>query len=222
MFSDMLKQMDQLIYKSLGIVLVCVGFAASITILEASYHMKLVVHNDSLVPGFAAMLIVRELAVVVMALLLSAKIGAGMAAEVGQMKISEQLDALRLLGIKPVSYLLLPRFFACVIGGALLALVANASCLLSAALVTVLELDQSFNFFLMGFRRFISLKDLLLSTIKGMAFCSVIPLVSCYFGFQCRPGASGVGEATTKSVVTSSILIIVIDFLLTCLFSLFY
>ena len=222
MVSEVVRHMDDLIYKSLNIIVVCVAFAAGITILEASFHMNLVVHDDSLVPGFAAMLIVRELAVVVTSLLLAAKIGAGISAEVGQMKISEQIDALRLLGIHPISYLVVPRFVACIVGGAILALIANVVCLLAALGVTVVELGQSVSFFMLGFRRFISLQDLLFSMIKGISFCGLIPLISCYWGFRCEPGAAGVGRATTRSVVTSSIAIIVLDFILTCIFSLFY
>jgi len=168
------------------------------------------------------MLIVRELAVVVTCLLLAAKIGAGIAAEVGQMKISEQIDALRLLGINPLNFLVLPRFIACLIGGAVLAIIANAVCLIAAMAVTIYELDQSSGFFLLAFRRFVEGKDLVFSVIKGVAFCGTIPLVSCFYGFSCEPGASGVGRATTKSVVTSSVAIIVIDFLLTYMFSFFY
>ncbi|MEM7646017.1 MAG: ABC transporter permease [Pseudomonadota bacterium] len=221
-FREVIKHLDLLGYRSLNIILVCVSFAAAVTILEASYHMKLVLHNDSLVPGFASMLIVRELAVVVMALLLAAKIGAGMAAEVGHMKISEQIEALRLLGIDPVNFLVLPRFIACLIGGLLLGLISNTVCLVTAVLVTIYSLDQSLGFFLMSFRRFVLFQDLAFSLIKGMLFCGVIPLLSCYFGFICEPGANGVGRATTKSVVSSSICIIVLDFILTFTFSFFY
>ena len=217
-----IQQLDKLAFRSLNIIVICVSFAAAVTILEASFHMKLVLHDDSLVPGFASMLIVRELAVVVMSLLLAAKIGAGMAAEVGQMKISEQIDALKLLGINPFNYLVLPRFVACVVGGILLALIANAVCLITAALVTTVSLDQSFGFFQAAFRRFVMMQDLSFSVLKGMIFCGVIPLISCYFGFICEPGAHGVGRATTKSVVSSSIAIIVLDFLLTLTFSFFY
>ena len=219
---ELITQLDRLAYRSLNIIVVCVSFAAAVTILEASFHMKLVLHDDSLVPGFASMLIVRELAVVVMSLLLAAKIGAGMAAEVGQMKISEQIDALKLLGINPFNFLILPRLMACLIGGIALSLIANAVCLVTAALVTTFSLDQSFGFFMVAFRRFVELQDLWFSLIKGMVFCGVIPLVSCYYGFKCEPGANGVGRATTKSVVSSSIAIIVLDFLLTLTFSLFY
>ena len=219
---EVVKHIDELAYKSLNIIVICVSFAADVTIVEASYHMKLVVQDDSLVPGFAAMLIVRELAVVVMSLLLSAKIGAGIAAEVGQMKISEQIEALKLLGIQPVNFLVLPRLVACLLAGLCLSLIANAVCLVAALGVTVFELDQSVGFFLVAFRRFVEWKDLFFSMIKGVAFCAVIPLVSCFYGFTCTPGASGVGTATTKSVVTSSIAIIVIDFILTYFFSFFY
>ncbi len=220
--TEFMQQLEKLAYRSLNIIIICVSFAAAVTILEASFHMKLVLHDDSLVPGFAAMLIVRELAVVVMSLLLAAKIGAGIAAEVGQMKISEQIDALKLLGINPFNYLVLPRLLACLVGGILLALIANGICILTAALVTTYSLDQSFSFFQTSFRRFVLIQDLWFSLIKGMVFCGVIPLISCYFGFICEPGAHGVGRATTKSVVSSSIAIIVLDFLLTLIFSLFY
>ena len=221
-FKELIRQIDNLAYRSLNIVVVCVSFAAAVTILEASYHMKLVLHNDSLVPGFASMLIVRELAVVVMALLLAAKIGAGIAAEVGQMKISEQVDALKLLGINPYNYLVLPRLVACLFGGALLSLISNGVCLITAVLVTMNSLDQSLAFFMTAFRRFVLFQDLIFSVFKGMVFCAVIPLVSCYYGLICEPGANGVGRATTKSVVSSSIAIIVLDFLLTLTFSFFY
>lgn len=219
---EVIKYLDQLAYRSLNIIVVCVSFAAAVTILEASFHMKLVLHDDSLVPGFASMLIVRELAVVVMSLLLAAKIGAGIAAEVGQMKISEQIDALKLLGINPFNYLILPRFVACVMAGILLSLIANAVCLITAAGVTTFSLDQSMAFFMVAFRRFVLFQDLYFSLIKGALFCGSIPLISCYFGMNCEPGANGVGRATTKSVVSSSITIIVLDFILTLTFSFFY
>lgn len=221
-FKEVIRYLDQLAYRSLNIITVCVSFAAAVTILEASFHMKLVLHDDSLVPGFASMLIVRELAVVVMSLLLAAKIGAGIAAEVGQMKISEQVDALKLLGINPYNYLVLPRLVACLIAGVVLALIANAVCLITAAAVTTMSLDQSLAFFMVAFRRFVLVQDLFFSLIKGALFCGAIPLVSCYFGLNCEPGANGVGRATTKSVVTSSISIIVLDFTLTLIFSFFY
>ena len=126
---DILHQLEFVVWQSLPVILFCVSFAAVVTIIESSYHMKLVVQNDALVPGFAALLILRELGVVVTALLLTSRVGAGLAAEVGSMQITEQIDALRMLGIDPVRFLVVPRFIACVVGGFLLSLIANLVCL---------------------------------------------------------------------------------------------
>ncbi len=108
--------------------------------MESSYHMKLVIHNDALVPGFAALLILRELGAVVSALLLTSRVGAGLAAEVGSMQITEQVDALRLLGIDPYRFLVAPRLIACVLGGFVLSVIANIVCLYCAMVVTEVKL----------------------------------------------------------------------------------
>lgn len=203
---------------SLIIIIFCVCFAAMVTILESSFHMKMVIQNDSMVPGFAAMLILRELGAVVTALLLTSRVGAGIAAEVGLMQITEQVDALKMVGIDPIQYLVLPRLFACVIGGIILTLIADLVCIYCAMLVSEAYLGFTFSMFLTAMRRFIEFKDLIYSVIKGAAFGAVIPTVSCYYGFKCKPGAEGVGSATTNSVVTASVAIIIIDFLLSYLF----
>ena len=126
---ELLHQIYFVANESLGLILFCVSFAAMVTILESSFHMKLVIQNDSMVPGFAAMLILRELGAVVTALLLTALVGAGIAAEVGSMKVTEQIEALKMLGIDPVQYLVVPRLIACVLGGFALTILANLVCL---------------------------------------------------------------------------------------------
>jgi phospholipid/cholesterol/gamma-HCH transport system permease protein len=204
---------------SLFIIVFCVCFAAMVTILESSYHMKLVIQNDSMVPGFAAMLILRELGAVVTALLLTSRVGAGIAAEVGLMQITEQVDALKMVGIDPIQYLVLPRLFACILGSMILTVIADLTCIYSAMLVSEAYLGFTSGLFLSAMRRFIEFKDLIYSVIKGAAFGTVIPLVGCYYGFKCKPGAEGVGTSTTNSVVTSSVAIIIIDFLLSYTFS---
>ncbi len=219
---DILAQLEFVGWQSLPVILFCVCFAAVVTIIESSFHMKLVVQNDALVPGFAALLILRELGAVVSALLLTSRVGAGLAAEVGTMQITEQNDALRMLGIDPVKFLVVPRFIACVIGGFLLSLIANLVCLYCAMLVSEAKLGYSSGAFITGMRAFVDFQDLVFAGIKGACFGAVIPLVSCFFGFRCKSGAEGVGLATTNSVVVSSVLIIIIDFMLTYLFSHFY
>jgi phospholipid/cholesterol/gamma-HCH transport system permease protein len=219
---DLFTQLEFVGWQSVPVILFCVCFAAIVTIMESSFHMKIVVQNDAMVPGFAALLILRELGAVISALLLTSRVGAGLAAEVGSMQVTEQIDALRMLGIEPVRFLVVPRFFACILGGFLLSLIANLVCLYCAMLVSEISLGYSAGAFLTSMRAFVSFRDLVFASIKGATFGAVIPLISCFFGFRCRSGAEGVGQATTNAVVASSVAIIVLDFVLTYTFSFFY
>jgi len=207
---------------SLPVICFCVSFAAMVTIIEAAFHMQLVLHNISMVPGFAALLILRELGVVISALLIVSRVGAGMAAEVGSMQITEQVDALKMLGIDPVQYLVVPRFLACMLGGIAISVISNVVCLSGAMLVASAKLGMTTGEFWMGMSRFVKFQDFVFAMIKGGVFGAIIPLICCYFGFRCKAGAEGVGLATTNSVVSSSITIIVVDFILSWLFSHFY
>jgi phospholipid/cholesterol/gamma-HCH transport system permease protein len=219
---DIIRQIYFIGNQSAIIVGFCVCFAAMVTIIEASFHMKLIIQNDSMVPGFAAMLILRELGSVVMALLITSRVGAGFAAEVGSMQITEQIDALRMLGLDPVRFIVVPRFVACLLSGFLLAIIANMVCLYGALLVSTWKLGYTAGGFIASMRAFVSFKDLIFATVKGAAFGAVIPLFSCFHGFRCKAGAEGVGLATTNSVVATSVAIIVIDFVLTFIFSHYY
>jgi phospholipid/cholesterol/gamma-HCH transport system permease protein len=220
--NDTFKQLEFVAWQSIPVVLFCVCFAAVVTIIESSFHMKLVVQNDSLVPGFAALLILRELGAVISALLLTSRVGAGIAAEVGSMQVTEQIDALRMLGIDPIRYLVVPRLFACILGGFVLSIIANLACLYCAMQVSQFVLGYSPGSFLMAMRSFVSFQDLVFASIKGACFGAAIPLIACFFGFRCQSGAEGVGLATTNSVVVASVSIIVMDFLLTWAFSYLY
>lgn len=219
---DTIRQFYFVANQSVIIVCFCVSFAAMVTIIEASFHMKIVIQNDSLVPGFAAILILRELGSVIMALLITSRVGAGLAAEVGSMQITEQVDALKMLGIDPIRFIVVPRFVACLVAGLVLAIVANLVCLYGAMLVSTWKLGYTMGGFITAMRTFVHFQDLIFAGIKGAAFGAVIPLFSCFFGFRSKSGAEGVGLATTNSVVATSIAVIVIDFTLTFIFSHFY
>ncbi len=221
-WKETLEQLHFIANGSLSIIVFCVCFAAIVTIIESSFHMKIVIQNDSMVPGFAAMLILRELAVVVTALLLTSRVGAGIAAEVGTMKVTEQIDALKMLGIPPSTYLVIPRLIACTLGTVMLVVVANMACLFSAMAVSNSYLGYPPAIFLTAMRRFVQFQDLILAIVKAAVFGAVIPLISCYFGFRCESGAEGVGRATTNSVVVGSIAVIVLDFILSYAFSYLY
>ncbi|MEZ4873736.1 MAG: ABC transporter permease [Bdellovibrionales bacterium] len=212
-WKDIFKQLNFVMVESAPIVVFCVCSAAAVTIIESSFHMKIAIKNDELVPGFAALLILRELGVVISALLITSRVGAGLAAEVGSMQITEQIDALKMLSMNPVRFIVLPRFIACVIGGVTLSFMANLVCLYVAMKISEFKLGYSPGSFIVAMRSFVEMKDLWFAAIKGGVFGAVIPIVSCFYGFRCKAGAEGVGLSTTNSVVTSSVAIIGLDFL---------
>jgi phospholipid/cholesterol/gamma-HCH transport system permease protein len=219
---ETVQQIEFIANQSLFVVIVCACFAAMVTILESSFHMKLVISNDSLVPGFAALLILRELGAIITGLLLTSRVGAGMTAEVATQKITEQIEALEMLGIRPINLIVVPRFLGSIMGTFFVTILANLICLLAAQLVAQYSIGFTFNMFLSALSRFAGFQDLILAGIKGAVFGAIIPMVSCYFGFQCRGGAEDVGKVTTQSVVTSSVSIILADFLLTAFFTQIY
>lgn len=221
-FKETIQQLYFVANGSLWIIVFCVCFAAVVTILESSFHMKLVIQNDSMVPGFASLLILRELGAVVTALLLTSRVGAGIAAEVGSMKVTEQIDALKMLGIDPVNFIVIPRLISTTIGCMILCVIANMVCIFAAMLVSEQILGYTTSMFLTAMNRFVNFQDIIFAIIKAMFFGMVIPLISCFFGFRCKSGADGVGNATTQSVVFASIAIIVLDFVLSYTFSYFY
>lgn len=217
-----LEQLDFVAVQSAPIILISVSFAAVVTILESSFHMKLVIQSDSMVPGFSSLLILRELGAIVTALLLTSRVGAGMASEVAGQKVSEQIEALRLLGINPFEFIVAPRLVASVIGTVVLVAIANVVSLYMSMVVSSQILSIHPELFWQMMNRFVEFKDFGFSLVKAAVFGALVPLMSCYFGFQSEAGAEGVGKTTTKSVVVTSILIIVFDFMLSYIFSYFY
>lgn len=218
-FREIIQHMYTIGVGSLPIVVIATAFAGFVVTSEIAFHMDLALHTVEMIPGFSAQFVFRELGIAIPALLLVSKVGASTTAEVGSMKVTEQIDALRLLQIDPIEYLVYPRFVASVIVIACLTLISITVTLGCAIAVAVLKYNFSVLEYLNTLVHFISNKDLICALIKGMTFGAVIPIISCFYGFNCKGGAEGVGSATTNSVVTSTIAVIVLDFLLTFAFS---
>ncbi len=202
---------------SLPIISVATAFAGLVVTNEIAWHMNKALHTVSMIPGTTGQFILRELGIAIPLLLLVAKAGAAITAEVGSMKITEQIDALKLLGIDPVSYLVVPRFVATTISGMCLTLFSAGITLACAIMVATLRYNFSVPEYINALRYFVGHKDLICMLIKGMVYGAVIPIISCSYGLRCKGGAEGVGTATTNSVVTSTVAIIILDFILTYL-----
>ena len=207
--------------ESLPIITISTAFSGLLVTNEIAYHMDIALHSVTMIPGTTGQFILRELGIAIPALLLAAKVGASITAEVGSMKVTEQIDALKLLGIDPVSYLVFPRFIAALISGACLTLFASSVTLVCAIAIAVFRYHFLVSEYLNSLRSFVGFKDLIFALIKGMIYGSVIPVISCAYGFRCKGGAEGVGNATTNSVVATTIAVIILDFVLTFFFSQF-
>jgi phospholipid/cholesterol/gamma-HCH transport system permease protein len=215
---ETIEQMYVLGVQSVPIIVVSLGFVGLMMILELAFHMRLVLNHDALVPSFSAVLMVRELGPVITCLLLTSRIGAGIAAEIGSMKLTEQLDALRILSIDPIDYLVIPRWIGSVFASITLTVVSIAVALWGGALLATQKLGTSPGEYFNTVFFFVKFPDVMRCLVKAAVFGTLIPVIAAYQGFNCRGGSAAVGEAATQAVVRTSLCIIVADFLLTYLF----
>jgi phospholipid/cholesterol/gamma-HCH transport system permease protein len=207
---------------SLPVVTVCTTAAGVMITGEIAWHMNEALHTISMIPGFTGQFTLRELGVAIPAFLFVSKVGASTTAEVGTMKITEQLDALKLLGIDAVDYLVVPRFIGSMISLACLTLFAICLTLACSLTVAVTRFGFSGLEYLNALKHFVGISDLLMALSKGIVFGGMIPVIACAYGLRCKGGAEGVGNATTHAVVASTLVVIVADFVLTFLFSLLF
>lgn len=162
--------------------------------------------------------ICRELGPVLTALVIAGRIGAAITAEVGSMQVNEQIEALDTMGISPVRYLVVPKFLALLVMLPCLTVVGNLAGILGGYVIGVYSLKINAPLYIQTAMKFLTLKDIYTGLTKPFVFAVIIVLVGAYQGLQTRGGAVGVGKATTISVVTSFILIIVADCIVTGIF----
>ncbi len=200
------------------VILLALAVLSGVLILELSYHLKLVVQQDNLVPPFSYLLLARELLPVVVAFLLTARSGASMASELGIMAQSEQLDSLHIFGVSWVRFLVLPRVVASCVAHVFLGALGLVIALLSSALASSVFGLRSMAEYLQFVFLMAEPKDLMELFSKSIAFGYTMPIIACALGAQCRGGSEGVGKVTHQSVTLQSIMIILMDFVLTFLF----
>lgn len=162
--------------------------------------------------------IARELGPAIVGMVIGVRIAATIAAEVGTMKVTEQIDALKALGSNPVRYLVIPRFWSCAVMLPLLTIFADLLAFMGGYLVATYGTGINSVQYLETARNFLKLWDIYGGLIKTIVFGMLISVISCYKGLQARGGAKGVGEATTSAVVTSLITLFVVNYFLSVLF----
>jgi phospholipid/cholesterol/gamma-HCH transport system permease protein len=201
-------------YGSLFIVLLVAGFAGAVTSLQAGYQFtgQLPLYVAG---GIISESMILELGPVLTGLILAGRIGARYAAELGSMRVTEQIDALESLGRSPVTHLLLPRILAGIIAIPFLVMLANAFGIVVGYITAQSSLGLTYADFEFGARYFFRPLDLWYSLIKSYAFASAVTIIPCYIGFNTQQGAEGVGRATTQAVVASSVTVLMLDTILT-------
>jgi len=212
-----LNQLDQIGVKSLSIAGITALFIGMVLALQTAY--ALANFGGKLFIGKVVSLsLVRELAPVLMALMVGGRVGAGMTAEIGTMKVTEQIDALRALASSPVRKLVVPKVLATTLMLPLLTIIACGLGILGGLIVAVGNLQLSANFYMRSVITSVKYNDLASGIGKTFFFGFTIALIACYNGLRTTGGADGVGRATTATVVTASISVLIMDFFLTKLF----
>jgi phospholipid/cholesterol/gamma-HCH transport system permease protein len=199
---------------SLFIVLLISAFAGAVTALQTGYQFTGSIPYY-VVGTLVVSSIILELGPVLTALILAGRIGARYAAELGTMRVTEQIDALESLGRSPASHLVIPRVLAGLIMIPALTVLANLSGILSGWISVKAVLPVTDADFIYGAQYYWRPWDAWYSVIKAFFFAGSITIISCYMGFNTQQGAEGVGKSTTTAVVTSSVLILVLDTVLT-------
>ena len=213
-WSELIRQLHFIGYKSQFVVLTT-GASTGMVFCAQTFFQFHKVKLDTAALSVVGVAMTSELGPVLAGLMVAGRVGAAMTAEIGTMRVTEQIDALKCMATHPVDYLVVPRFLATVISMPLLTILAwlvgiGAAYLLAGKL---LGIEEAFALKHMYF--YTDAQDVLMGLIKAVVFGALISLVSCYHGLNCGKGAEGVGRATNEAVVHSCIAILISNFFLT-------
>ena len=206
--------------RSLPIVSITALFTGMVLAFQTAYQINRF-GAEIYVGGIVAMSMFRELGPVLTALVVAGRVGAGITAELGSMRVTEQIDALESMGVDPYNYLVAPRLVAAVLMMPVLTVYADFIGYFGGFLVGVFKVGLDARQFIDRTIQIVEPGDILSGLSKTFVFGAIIAIVGCHMGFKSRGGAQGVGQATTLSVVVASILILIADYFMTSILYLF-
>ena len=212
-----LEQCYQLGVRSMTITNITLLFTGMVLAVQTAYSLR-VYGGESFIGDILALSIVLELGPVLTALMVAGRVGAGITAELGTMAVTEQVDAMRALAADPVRKLVVPRVGALVVLLPALTVLADTVALFGGMTMAVLKMGQSRIYFVNHVLDALTVQDVINGVAKTTFFGLAIGVIACFNGLRARGGADGVGKATTSTVVSSSIAVIVANFFLTNLF----
>jgi phospholipid/cholesterol/gamma-HCH transport system permease protein len=211
------KQMIEIGFYSLPVIGMTAVFTGMVLVLQ-TYVAVSRLNAEATIPYVVVISLTRELGPVLAGLMLAGRVGAAMAAEIGTMRVTEQIDALRTLSTNPFKYLIAPRLIAAILMLPILVGIADIIGVFGGYLVSVFKLDFSPSIYLKNTVDFVETIDIVSGLVKAAAFGFIVALMGTYSGFESKGGAQGVGKATTDAVVSASILILAANFIITGIF----
>jgi phospholipid/cholesterol/gamma-HCH transport system permease protein len=211
---QLLLAMEFLGVKSIFIISLTGTFSGMVLALQTVNSLRQF-SAEGVVGSIVAISLTREISPVFAALMVTARGGSAMAAELGNMRVTEQIDALTTMGVSPVQYLLAPRLLACVAMLPLLCILYTCVGMAGSWVVAVDWLSVDPGIFISNIEKYLAPKDLYMGMIKSLVFGFLVSAISCSQGYYASGGAKGVGEATTRAVVLSSVGVLVTNYILT-------
>lgn len=209
----LMPQLYEVGYRSLPVVLITGAFVGMVLAVQAIEQFRAVGLEERM-GAVVNISVVRELGPVLAGVMLAGRVGGALTAELGTMKVTEQIDALRSMGVDPVNYLVVPRVFACILLTPVLTLYADLTGSIGGWFISVVQRGVDSGPYWEFTEMSVDTFDLMSGVLKAFFFGAALGLISCYKGFFCRPGAEGVGRACTESFVASFIAILALDYFL--------
>ncbi|MCC7146888.1 MAG: ABC transporter permease [Phycisphaeraceae bacterium] len=209
----LLPQLFNIGTRSIPVILLLGAFVGMVLAVEAFDQFNAIGQAQRL-GGVINVSVVKQIGPVLAAVMIAGRVGGSVSAELGTMRVTEQLDAMRVIGTDPIAYLVVPRVIACLIMIPMLTVISDLMGIGGAYAVTVKGFGVNARDYWQFSRDFVGSWEVLSGILKSVLFGLTIGLISCYKGFHCREGAAGVGRAATESFVTSFVMIIIINFFL--------
>ena len=220
-FENIVRQMTEIGYRSLPVTGITIFFTGMVMALQIGKAMDAMMPGSSMYIGSAVTIAMfRELAPVLTGLLLAGRVGSAIAAQIGTMRVTEQIDALVTLRTNPVQYLAVPRFVACLVMVPALTVLSDVLGVIGGGTVAFTALSVPPSTYIDNILNYTSVPDLVSGVAKSFFFGAEIAIISCFEGFGTKGGAEGVGRATIRAVVISSMTILISDYFLTYLLQL--
>lgn len=214
---EIAKQATRIGVDSVSVTVLTSFFTGMVLALQMGYTSKNLFNEPLYIGTMVAFSLVKELGPVLTSIVVAGRVGASITAEIGTMKVTEQIDALYTLGTNPTRYLLVPRYLAFMLTIPILAVFADFVGIFGGFLVSVVKLHIPSSVYWDNIFTFMEIKNFMHGFLKTYVFAFMIATVSCFKGLTCEEGAEGVGKATTEAVVMSMVLVMVLDYFISAM-----